>query len=1228
MNNVDSYFELHKNNDSNMQPKSALESYKNNENTLFDTLSFFNMCSSATKKTVGTNNNSQFSHVDFAKCTIYEREAWVNFLNKTLATLVIHRVNQHNGDLIALGGVFKYMMNNSSAGIDKKLRKVVYSTSQNLRPVKAEAYNTWNGLQIFDLDIKDFDIAKRLKQILFDKLNKYTWFLGVSTSSSGAGLHVWTKINVGTDYTVSKEAEFICNYRHKYSFIYLVLREFATELGYTEDDILKYMDMAMCKPQQGIFLAHDEDILLSTNFVDETLPYNVSASLNDKYLACWLNDPVLEDVFKKHEWFSKDNTVDDISIENVVFDADAECPVIVNNKRHYKHAQRWQLANTLTALYGASKALVMMMSLCPHTPKGELAGDVKTAQTHNKPVSKWAIKELNNQFGLEIRYNDTTSDETLAELAEKINNAEATVDPTRIVTDNMASNKVELHLSSTQYLSDIKDDIIKNLGKITLIEAGAGYGKTEMVKRMGGRVLMVLPFTSTIKSKIEADPVLSEEWLYYYGSKKPSFDDFLDTRKSMVMTPDKFANVSNNIIEYSNFDYIVLDESHLLFTSSYRPVMATCLEKLTMSQIPVIIMTGTPTGEMTFLQGIKHIRVQKEDNRIKKFDTTVCYSKNEQLVELTKAIAEDIKAGRKILFPTNKGETHVAIITSLVQQCLEADDFGRKLNMFYYKKSNYGEESMDDINFSQTVGDNDIIFCTNYLSVGVDIKDKGQFSVYFDEMWIAQDIEQFANRLRGNDLYVKLFLPGHDADGFAIDYNKVQKLKLDADREDVLFARDIIQACNEMIKRNGEEYRFNPIIRNLVSANNFIKYNEQESLYYINITGYKLNIFEERYSIYAKQYPVLASNMRYFGYEVNITYNNNQMTEDKVDQLNEFIAGVRSEMRLAVTSETFTLLDHMTEDNIEYYFATKKGDLDIFKLKKYDKEREQLGLYNNRLDIIDRNGEILKELYKEYSIDTIKDIYKHSCGKNGLINFTKLNRIVKLVRIEAARKSNKLDVPVWQTYNAIKGFIKENEGLELTRDEFKKKLDQFSCDYANSIKGIAVADKKFLKKIREYVKEMFMVICEIKKGSNKTVTLSQLELEWHSKHLVKDTYAGTDVTKDFFLDSVIGELINLENDNKEDKIAEIEGTLGYHVPAEKVADVPDTVLTTIVPTTYAIDKLKAADNSIERLKTKETIDFEKNYTIYKNIKKYTALAAVDTPDTEKEPNLFACVAAI
>ena len=1206
-----------------MNKNSILESYKNNENTLVDTLKFFNMCASTTKKVAISTDEAQFSNVDFTKCNIYERECWVNFLNSTLATLVIERVTMTDGNLVALGGIFKYMINDISKGLDKKSRKVVYSTSQVYRPVRAEAYNTWNGLQIFDLDIKDFAIAKQLKQIIFDKLNKYTWFLGVSTSSSGAGLHVWTKINVGNDITTSKEAEFICNYRHKYSFIYLILKDFASDLGYTEDDILKYMDMAMCKPQQGIFLAHDEDILLSTNFVDEELPYNVAASLNDKYLACWLNDPVLEEVFKKHEWFSKDNPVDDISINNVVFDADAECPVIVNNKRHYKHAQRWQLANTLTALYGASKALGMMMSLCPHTPKNELAGDVKTAATHEKPVSKWAIKELNSQFGLEIRYNDTTSEQELSELAEKINKADAVADPTRIVTDNMASNKVELHLSATEYLSDIKDDIVKNLGQITLIEAGAGYGKTEMVKRMGGRVLMVLPFTSTIKSKIEADEVLSQEWLYYYGSKKPSFDDFLDTTKSMVMTPDKFANVSNNIIEYSNFDYIVLDESHLLFTSSYRPVMATCLEKLTMSQIPVIIMTGTPTGEMTFLQDIKHIRVQKEDNRIKKFDTTVCYSKNEQLIEITKAIAEDIKAGRKILFPTNKGETHVAIITALVQQCLDADDFGRKLNMFYYKKSNYGDDAMDDINFSQTVGDNDIIFCTNYLSVGVDIKDKGQFSVYFDEMWIAQDIEQFANRLRGNDLYVKLYLPGHDSEGFAIDYNKVQKLKLDADREDVLFARDIIQTCNEMIKRNGEEYRFNPIIRNLIAANNFIKYNEQESIYYINITGYKLNIFEERYSVYAKQYPVLASNMRYFGYEVNMSYNNNQMTEDKVELLKEFISGVRSEMRLAVTSETFELLDHLTDENIEYYFATKKGDLDIFKLKKHAQKREQLGLYNNRLDIIDRNSTILKDLYNEYDIPTIKEIYKYSCGKNGLVNFSKLQKVTKLLKIETARKNNKLDIPVWKLYVMIQDYIKGNMGEEIEKEALKKAINDITCAYGNSIAGIAVADKKFINKIQEYVKDLFSVLGESKKAGKTTVRIEPLELIWYSKNLMTDTYSSTDTTKEFFLNDLIKEIIGYEDKNKVEDYEVIETKLGVLESAEKVADVPDSELYTIMPTTFSFNEYKDLDNSITRLRTKETIDFQENHTIYKNIKKYTALAIADTSDQNDEQDLFA-----
>ena len=171
------------------------------------------------------------------------------------------------------------------------------------------------------------------------------------------------------------------------------------------------------------------------------------------------------------------------------------------------------------------------------------------------------------------------------------------------------------------------------------------------------------------------------------------------------------------------------------------------------------MMTGTPTGESVFFPNIKHIKVKKEETRIKELNVFFVQTKNEQLIEMTRSMAQDILAGKKILFPTNRGITYFEEIIGLVQQHLTEKHFGREIKSFYYKKSNYGDQSMEDINRSSTVGENDIVGCSTYLSVGVDICDRGTFSIYFDELWISQDIEQFANRIRNNDLFVKIFLP-------------------------------------------------------------------------------------------------------------------------------------------------------------------------------------------------------------------------------------------------------------------------------------------------------------------------------------------------------------------------------------------------------------------------------------------------------------------------------------
>ena len=226
---------------------------------------------------------------------------------------------------------------------------------------------------------------------------------------------------------------------------------------------------------------------------------------------------------------------------------------------------------------------------------------------------------------------------------------------------------------------------------------------------------------------------------------------------------------------------------------------------------------------------------------------------------MCKSMANDIANNKKILYPTNKGNLYYEQVIGLIQQFLDELHYNKQLRAFYYKKSNSGDESMDNINIDKSIGDNDIIFCTTYLSVGVDICDRYVFSIYFNETWIPQDIEQFANRLRNNDLYIKMFLPKKDSSGIPINYLYADPLDLSLDKKDILFCRDMIKTCNDMLERNQEESKYSPFISSILGRNRCLKYDENDVKYYIDETTYKLKVFEERYSEYSKQLPVLLN---------------------------------------------------------------------------------------------------------------------------------------------------------------------------------------------------------------------------------------------------------------------------------------------------------------------------------------------------------------------------------
>ena len=445
--------------------------------------------------------NNQYSNLLFSACTEDEQQRFTSDQLELLECLVTNTIYDKVGIVWNWNNIYELMNDKNYKNVDKIQRKVVWPTSGNNRPIGDSAYLMWNGLQIIDLDIKDTKISDALKPIIFQELSKFHWFLGVCKSSSKKSLHIWTKITPISVTFENRRIEYLCNFRHKYSYIYIILLKYASQLGYEKESILKYLDMSMAKPQQGIFISSDH-ALMSTNFNDTRLDVNFEIAFNTGIESInWISHPDLSNIFKKLDWFNSDKFNENTNIEISNLDNINEYDINKSKgKRHYKHAQRWQLANTLTSIFGEVKAFQLLCNICSGTSARDLKGDVKTAAIHNKPISIWAVKELNRYHGFNIKIK-SEENETVNKVVEEINNVSDKIDPIKILNENVT--KVHLYMTKNQYLSDIKDDIIKNLDHITLLEAGAGYGKTEMIKSLKAKTLLILPFTSTIKAKVE-----------------------------------------------------------------------------------------------------------------------------------------------------------------------------------------------------------------------------------------------------------------------------------------------------------------------------------------------------------------------------------------------------------------------------------------------------------------------------------------------------------------------------------------------------------------------------------------------------------------------------------------------------------------------------------------------------------------------------------------------------
>lgn len=1067
--------------------------------------------------------NQTFSNDDLLLCSTDEQEDFYERMMESTITFC-HSIRDKTGDIGTLLNLYNFIRDVKYKDVKKTDRLVVYSATDGNRPIGNTAFEAWGGFQVIDMDIKNRSHAEYLKQEIFKRLVKYNWFLGVAFSSSGKGLHIYTKIRVSENEQSDQKKKkllYLTNFRHKYSFVYLACMKIIESMvnddgtAVTEEQLLQWLDFAMFKPQQGAFIGYDEHPLFNTHFFEDFIYVNFDNVEDMGHPDVdWVTYPTLKEKFKRWEWFEEEEecktTVDIRSAPLLEVDS--------HNRIHYKHNERWKLANTLVKLYGIEQGFKYMRMICaPTIHTKEIQSDCQTAARHDKPIEIWAVNQLNRYHGFSIKLNIDQEEKELSVLYKEIEDID---NPTLI---KKSQNTEYFYIKKNQYLGSIKYQLLNKCGMITLIEAGAGVGKTEMVKSLvndGKRVLMVMPFTSTLEAKVEGD----SKWTAIWANRKIK----LDKTPGIAMTVDKFSKLNMLELKESGFDYIFIDESHLLFQSEYRPVMAKVIEMIRNTTIPIIMMSGTPVGETVFFDDIVHLLVKKEDVRQKEFNVYLTEKPIDNICAMCYAMARDINDGRRVLYPTNKGTVYKEQIEVLVTYFLKNNFFyDRKPIVNYYKKSNLGEDFMYDVNFKKTVSNTDILMCSTYLSVGVDILDKYDFNVYFNELWMPQEIEQFANRLRSKDLFINVYLNRKDSNGDSLNIINFKPCSFELSQDEIKDVHAIIRTCNAMIERSPIEYKYNGLVSSIINQNKFVEYNDVENKYYLNEVAYKTIMFERKYREYVQQLPVLVKGMMSYGYQyhsVDLGEFKEKVGEDFIvkDDIKDLMNQAKRSEQVRATVAVDELLDLLTEDRLYIYKSVLKGEYEVRKGDEWKENEVSKTMVVKNIEVFEKVIPLFVSMVKMYDVDDIKEIFQSCINQSGNYNFAQIRRLKQLANILYNTKLNRIDIPLKSYIEDVYAFASENETV--AQSEYKKFISDHATRYADGDSdGVVIIrnSPKTMETITNKLTDIFKCLVSVgRPNKQKRITLSVIEMPWSDKETKERNFLTNLGSLDFFLDNL------------------------------------------------------------------------------------------------------------
>ncbi len=1024
---------------------------------------------------------------------------------------------------------------------------VAYSTYNGVRPSEDLGdFEFWNGFQSFDLDIKecadreDVNGKKVLKNYHYTKedvevmknkihntLKKYSWYLCTKTSISGLGLHVLTKVRPmhhlfkgESDNNLINKFWFVMNYYHKYTIIKWIL---LNECGIDEKFINLVIDAAMAKISQGIVLNSDTKSLWNDTFMDLPLIYgmhippkdgiesdewilkksNLKRLLTSKNLQAVGHETLkgaknkrkqhVVDLKPKYDTISYEfssvempNLEDVLQVDESKFQSGAR-----DNMRH-------KLIRTVIYIYGVSEE---SKNLCRHLLKTETVWSEhefggKWNYAYKKPFAFTDMLALLKACGciFDISKNvlKEVKDTKLHKAIESLR--DSTIDFSEIMP----------HYSFTidkknPYLGSIKDKIVDSLAvdKVNVIESSPGTGKTTLFNMLAKdyRVCLVCPYQSVLKNKVEGDLVANRYFKTYYGGKK-----IKNITGSIATTYDTFLQMNED--DYKKFDLIAIDESHLLFTETYRgsvpsnvangvskfvanemakkesmrfdigmtntygSIMDNTMLSKTMSNTgtKLVMMTGTITGELLYFKrtdNLNFIKINSKHKYGKHVNMVLCDSAKNVQFTIAQTIANAIDSNKTVIVPTNKGDVYINSLLSQVRHMskkgVEDDEWG------YYSKATLGSKICQSINEeSKLLPNTKLLFCTRYLGVGVDILNERDFMVVINgDDTTASDIEQFNNRIRRS--YIDCTIVYNALVQNVSGLMEIKKSVYDSPNEIELknyrdFEREVgddfkIAMANRKVSEKDEFGRFklhehmslNEIYHDITSDG--VKFNEDKFL----IRGFAEDFNKiSKGSAYTKY--VLSA---YYDYDIDykVSFMDSEELKSKLDS----VALMSKRKTIATKSEAFletidfcvknwekienrNIIDFELLSEKDFKLLIEPSDKTVVGKEKYEYCIKYSSTFEKQFKSAYSK---MRKLLKLYDGETAASILKKNVSDSGRINNAEISRDMRLIDFMKQNKNGGLLVAASDIFTIVEQFICDDMNLVEVHSPTKISMEDF-----------------------------------------------------------------------------------------------------------------------------------------------------------------------------------------